>query len=227
MTVRERPPAALRERLLTATAQAPATPPGTWRRRVMASAALAFGWMAAIIAVKGLRLDWDDLPVGSLAATIVALVGVAIGLSLLALARGRAMVGTATTALSIAVWGSLIVLFALVLALDPHGPSTRQFPAMQPTVSHAAACGLMVGIVGAPLLGFGLMATRGLTIARPALTGACLGLGVATWAHAIVRVHCAVGGSGHAILGHLLPALPLMALGVWGLRGMQRRSARR
>ena len=32
----------------------------------MASAALAFGWMAAIIAVKGLRIDWDDLSVEAL-----------------------------------------------------------------------------------------------------------------------------------------------------------------
>jgi len=31
-------------------------------------------------------------------------------------------------------------------------------------------------------------------------------------------LHCAIGGVGHALLGHLLEALPLMAMGAWASR---------
>jgi hypothetical protein len=59
---------------------------------------------------------------------------------------------------------------------------------------------------------------RGLVLSRPGLAGACLGLAAATWAHLLLRVHCPIGGPGHAVLGHLVPTLPLMALGAWAAR---------
>ena len=80
-------------------------------------------------------------------------------------------------------------------------------------MTHARACDLLTLGVALPLIGIGLWMTRGLTPGRPGLAGACLGLAAATWAHLLIRIHCPVGGGGHAVLGHVLPALPLMALG--------------
>jgi hypothetical protein len=87
-----------------------------------------------------------------------------------------------------------------------------------PEVLHAWPCGLLTLLIALPLIGIALLVLRGLTLSRPGLVGACLGLAAATWAHLLIRVHCPLGGAGHAILGHLLPLLPLMILGAWEMR---------
>lgn len=228
MNDRERPPAALKARLLAATARVPATSPGTWGRRLAAGVGAGVLWLGAMLVLKGVRHDWSELPVGSLALTLGGLVAAAALATGVALRRGRAMVGAGGGLLSVAIWGLPVALAVLVSAVDPCGPSTWDAAAPQAGVAGSAAgCCEMTVVVGLPLVGLGVMLLRGLTLARPAIVGACLGLAAATWAHVVVRVHCPRGGAGHALVGHLLPALPLMLLAAWAVWALDRRDTAR
>jgi hypothetical protein len=218
----DRPSSELRARLLAATARAPATRPGTWRRRAIIAGALAIGWTLAAGAILGVRADWRELSALALGQTFVALLAVAALASAAGLTRGRSMVGAAIEPLMGAIWGGLTVLLVLVVAIDPQGPSTATFPA-RAILGRAILCDGLTLAIGLPLVALGRSVLGGLTLARPGLTGACLGLAAATWAHVVVRFHCAAGGSAHALVGHLLPALPLMAAGAWAARRDLRR----
>jgi hypothetical protein len=142
-----------------------------------------------------------------------------------ALRRGRAMVGTGVGALSSVVWGLPLAMVMLVSVVDPCGPSTEHAAEGERLASATGCIGLTV-VVAMPLIALGLMLFRGLTLSRPAIIGGCLGLAAATWAHAVVRMHCPIGGADHALLGHLLPALPLMAVAAWASWALDRRSLR-
>ena len=108
------------------------------------------------------------------------------------------------------------MLLLLVVVIEPRGTPTAAAP--DALLRHGWPCGLLMLLIALPLLGIALLVLRGLTLSRPGLAGACLGLAAATWAHLLIRVHCPLGGAGHAILGHLLPLLPLMILGAWAMR---------
>lgn len=220
-----RPPAELKARLMAAAAVHPATQPGTWARRVAVALAGGALWLAVMLMVKGVRDDWSELPAGTWSLTVAALVASAAVATVVALRRGRAMVGTGAGALSSVAWGLPLALAVLVSVVDPCGPSTEHAAAGE-RLDSAAGCAGMTVVAALPLLALGLTLFRGLTLSRPAIIGACLGLAAATWAHAVVRMHCPLGGVDHALLGHLLPALPLMAVGAWGAWALDRRSIR-
>jgi hypothetical protein len=223
MTMSERPSADLRARLLRAAALTPSTRPRAWARRALLGGLGAMAWCLVAMVALGLRRDWQALPTVSLAETIVTLLAVA-GLAMaVGLTRGRAMVGAASESLVLAAWGLPTVLLLLVVAVDPRASSSVLFAGWPATVWHARACDLFTFIIALPLLGIGLCLPRGLTLSRPGWTGACLGLAAATWAHLVIRVHCPVSGPLHALIGHLLPALPLMALGAWAMIALNRR----
>jgi hypothetical protein len=213
----EAPDAALRERLLGAASRTPATRPGAWRRRVIGAAVFAVVWslMACVALVP--RSDWGSLPAGSLAQTFAVLLAVVAGATAVGLTRGRAMSGASSERLGAAVVACLAVLLALVLAVDPRAATTRTFEGAA-MVRHAIPCAVLLLVVGLPLVGAALVPFAGLTLARPGLTGACVGLAAATLAHAVLRFHCGIGGPGHALLGHFLSGMPLMAVGAWWSR---------
>jgi len=204
MSITERPSADARDRFLQAAAHQPASRPHAWLRRISLAGLGTTAWLLTVLSVLGIRPDWHDLPAPAVLAS-------AIGL-----ARGRSMVGTTTEALSLAAWGVPLLLLLLVVVIDPHGTSTAA--ASDALLLHAWPCGLLTLLIALPLLGIALLVLRGLTLSRPGLAGACLGLSAATWAHLLIRVHCPLAGAGHAILGHLLPLLPLMILGAWAMR---------
>jgi len=208
------PPSGLRARVLGAASRTPATRPGAWSRRVLGAGAFALLWMTAAAALVRARSDWGELPRGSLALTfagLLAVAGAAVGAGL---TRGRAMAGPPLERLATVVAVGLATLLVLVLAVDPGGPSTRQLSGAA-LWWHSGACATLEMGVGLPLVAAFLVPFAGLSLARPGLTGACVGLGAATLAHAVVRFHCGLGGSDHALLGHLLPGVPLMLLGAW------------
>jgi hypothetical protein len=128
------------------------------------------------------------------------------------------MVGAASEVLLGGVVCLPVVLLTAVSAIDPRGPDTLVFAGTVATIEHAVVCEFLVIAVALPLIGLGWALLRGLVLSRPGLSGASLGLGAATWAHVVVRIHCPIGGAGHAIVAHCLPAIPLMALGAWCLR---------
>jgi len=207
----------LRARLLAAARLTPAAAPGAWRRRLTGAGIFAVAWAVLAALALRLRVDWPELAVGPVVETVAGLAGAATLASVAGLSRGRTMAGASVTRLGAAVTIAGAGLLALVMLVDPHGPSTRWFGGAA-MGRHAIPCGSIVLALGLPLLAAGLAPLRGLTLARPGLTGACLGLGAATVAHLVVRLHCAIGGVGHALLGHLLEALPLMAAGAWASR---------
>jgi len=207
----------LRARLLAAARRTPAAPPGAWRRRLWGAGTFAVAWTVLAALAMRLRVDLPELPVGPIVVTVGGLAGAATLASVAGLSRGRTMSGPGVARLAAAVTAAGVGLLALVTLVDPHGPSTRWFQGAA-MGRHAIPCGLIVMALGIPLLLAALAPLRGLTLARPGLTGACLGLAAATVAHLVVRLHCAIGGAGHALLGHLLEALPLMALGAWASR---------
>jgi hypothetical protein len=223
MTMSERPSAELRARLLQAAALTPSTRPRTWARRALLGGLGAMAWWWVVLFALGLRFDWHELPTTSLAETIVTLLAVAVLAMAAGLTRGRAMVGAASESLVLAAWGLPAVLLVLVVAVDPQASSSVLFTGWPATVWHARACDLFTFIIALPLLAIGLLLPRGLTLSRPGWTGACLGLAAATWAHLLIRVHCPVSGPRHALIGHLLPALPLMVLGAWAMTALNRR----
>jgi hypothetical protein len=216
MSITERPSAGIRDRFLRAAASQTASRPRTWFRRVLLGCLGATAWLVTLLSILGLRPDWQDLPAPALTATLAGLLAAALLASAMGLARGRAMVGTTTESLSLTAWGAPLLLLLLVVMVDPRGTPTAMAP--DALLRHAWPCGLLTLLVALPLLGIALLVLRGLTLSRPGLAGACLGLGAATWAHLIIRVHCPLGGTGHAILGHLLPLLPLMIVGAWAMR---------
>lgn len=227
---RQGPPADLKARLLAAAAREPATRPGAWARRLAVTVGLGGLWLVALLMMLGVRRDWAALPGVAWASTVLGLAGAAVVASALALRRGRTMVGAGAAALSVALCGVPVVLTALVAVVDPCAPVSAA-TAVTEAGLHAPA-GLLAGAVrcveitvlaGAPLVGLGLMLLRGLTVSRPVAVGACLGLGAATWAHLLVRLHCSMGGVGHAVVAHLLPAVPLMIVSAWALWALDRR----
>jgi len=216
MSITERPSADARDRFLQAAAHQPASRPHAWLRRISLAGLGTTAWLLTVLSVLGIRPDWHDLPAPAVTATIVVLLAAALLASAIGLARGRSMVGTTTEALSLAAWGVPLLLLLLVVVIDPHGTSTAA--ASDALLLHAWPCGLLTLLIALPLLGIALLVLRGLTLSRPGLAGACLGLSAETWAHLLIRVHCPLAGAGHAILGHLLPLLPLMILGAWAMR---------
>jgi len=214
MKTSERPPADLRARVLAAAHRTPATRPGTWARRVLGAGGFALLWVLLAAALLRVRSDWGELPGGGLALTFGALVAVAAAALGAGLTRGRAMAGPALERLVLVVAVGLATLLVLVLAVDPQGASTRHLSGAE-LWWHSAPCAALEIGVGLPLAIAALVPFAGLSLARPGLTGACVGLAAATVAHAVVRFHCGLGGSNHALVGHLLPGVPLMLLGAW------------
>ncbi|HEY4186598.1 MAG TPA: NrsF family protein [Polyangia bacterium] len=212
-----RPSPDMRARLLAAARQTPASRPGAWRRRLTGVGLFALCWTLLAAFVLRLRPDWGELPSGALSQTFAGLGAVVALASGAGLARGKTMTGAGVEKLVAVVAVGVTVLLVLVMAVDPTGPSTKSFTGAA-MATHAIPCELLVLALGLPLLGAGLLPLAGLTLSRPGLTGSCLGLAAATISHLVVRCHCSVGGAGHAFLGHLLPALPLMLLGAWACR---------
>ena len=192
---------------------------------MIASIVSALALASVMAATMRARADWAELPASALVATFGGLLAVAVAAAWVSLARGRSMIGAGTERLLAVSGVGLAVLLALVLSVDPTGATTRFFSGADEG-ARALRCDLIVVVLGLVLLAIGAIPLRGLTLGRPGLTGACLGLAAATLAHAVVRFHCSIGGPLHALLGHLLPALPLMAVGAWALaRRLPARSA--
>ncbi len=213
----ERPSSDMRARLLASAQRTPAAPPGAWRRRVAGVGAFTLTWTLLAGMALRRRPDWGELPVEALAQTFVVLAAIA-GLSAVAgLSRGPSMTGLGVERATTMIGVAAMAVLALVVAVDPRGPSTKLF-AGAAMGAHAIPCDLLIVGLGLPLVGAGLLPLARLTLSRPGLVGSAVGLAAATISHLVVRFHCSIGGAGHAILGHVLPAIPLMAVGAWASR---------
>jgi negative regulator of sigma F NrsF-like protein len=207
------PPADLRARVLADVAKAPATRPGAFRARSIATASALALWGTAALLALGLRGDWAELPGAYATGTLALLVLGAAGLTWIAAARGRAMVGP-NAAVALFVLSALPPALSFVsMALIAPASSSRALSGFDALVRVSLACGTISVVLALPPLVAFLLLKRGLPLSTPALVGASLGAASATWAHALVHMHCSVADRWHVLLGHALPTLPLMAAG--------------
>ncbi len=207
------PPADLRARVLADVAKAPAAPPGAFRRRALAAAAALALWGCAALLTFGLRRDWAELPAHYAAGTLALLGLGAACLTWVASARGAAMVGPPAALVLLAIAALPPALSLAAMALVSPGASSTSADSWGALVRASLACDGLSLLLALPLLAALLLARRGLLLPAPALTGASLGAAAATWAHALVHMHCALADPMHILLGHALPTLPLMAIG--------------
>ena len=205
-------PPELRARVLASVAKTPA-PPAAWPRRVLVSGAVGAVWLGAAYAWLGLRMDWSELPLVYSAGTLVALALSASVLSVAALARGREMLGLPVRFLLAAI--SLVPLGVLVWVslVRGHGPSTVMFPSIGASLARGSACDFISLGLAIPLTALLLRLKRDALVGAPILGGASIGAAAATWAHVVVHAHCPVGNLSHALVGHLLPIVPVMLVG--------------
>lgn len=203
-------PPGLRERVLASRSSTPAAPPGAWgRRRALALAFVAL-WTTLGIFYWEMRDDWARLPAWYRAASVALIGGTGLGLMLLALSRGRYMVGPGVRGLRAAsVALPLLTLAWVAFFAYPTSPPGS----LQVELSTALHCHGVALLTAAPALGLLLWLRRGLTQPAPGLLGACLGASTAAWAHVVLFTTCPAGGPVHASFGHALPVLPLMLLG--------------
>ncbi len=196
-------PPELRARLLRSVAAAPAPPTLSWGRRSAAAIVACAAWVLAAVTLIGPHGEGPRLATWYVLGVLVLVVGGGAALLGLGLGRGRYLVGPSVERLR---WFALVPLASLVwvaMAAPESG-----------SVSHPAwRCHSHGLLLGAPLLVVLLSLRRGLSTSTSALLGACLGACTGAWVHLILFAVCPDGGASHGVLGHVLPAVPLMAGG--------------
>jgi len=207
------PPASLRARVLGDVAAAPA-PRGS---RVVPYAALAavIVWVALRAWLEHRRADWEALPASASWAPLADAVFVACLVSVLALSRGKTMVGPSARALWAATLAPIVITATvLLLAVSTAATDAASLAAGGASFwPSALRCGSGALAVGIPVTLLLVAARRKLVFASPALVGAAAGIAAGSWAHAILHWGCPIAGAGHVMIGHALPTLPLAALG--------------
>jgi hypothetical protein len=136
---------------------------------------------------------------------------VAVTALIVALSRGRSMLGrTGTSLLALAVLTPL-VLFAWKVFVS------SRYPAMTVEWSERPGfrCLRLSCLLGVwPLVAF-VMTRRGTDPTHPRLTGGAIGAAVGAAAWVLVDLWCPVAYVPHLLLGHVLPLLLATAAGTW------------
>ncbi len=198
----------LRERLLAAIAtDASPTRRIATRMRVQLLVSAGAVSIAAWIAAGGIRPT--GRPAVLMIATFAGAAAVATVALLLALCRGRSMLGRSAPALIGMTLATPALLLAWKIGVSVH------FPGM--TVPWPGRAGFRCLYVAtstgiAPFAAF-LHVWRHTQPAHPRLTGLAIGTaaGAVTWG--LVDLWCPVAYAGHLLLGHLLPVIVFAALG--------------
>jgi hypothetical protein len=192
----------LRARVLAAAASAPSPTRGrTWARNIALAVAATAVPVALFRSFYGMRLD--ARPELLVRATAGGAAVIALGVSLLALFRGRSMLGRRRSTLL-----ALVIGVPLMLLLWKLG-ATLWFPKMfvLHLERHGFRC-LALGCLLAPApLAAVLWSRRGTDFVQPTLSGATLGVAVGAVAWVFVDLWCPVTDYHHLLLGHVLPVL--------------------
>lgn len=206
--LRPEPPRELRARVLELVAQRPASSRRTVRRHTFAWAAVGVAVPVVLFALLG-GMHAGPRPGALLVATVVGTGGlslvslsVAFGRSgrTLGPARSWLLAGAFVPPLLLVLWKvGVSAAFSGMLEAWPARPGLRCF-----------GVSLLFGIV--PLITF-LLARRGSDPVHPRSLGAALGAAGGLWAATLVDLWCPVAFPVHVVLGHVLPALLLAAVG--------------
>ena len=130
-------------------------------------------------------------------------------LSLLALFRGKSMLGTSRPLLLGATIATPMALFAWMLLFNVAHPET--FAVCKGRVGFVCLdLALTIGAV--PLLAV-LVARRGTDPVHPGATGAALGAAIGCWVGVTLDLSCECTNPSHILLGHVLPVALLVGAG--------------
>jgi hypothetical protein len=158
---------------------------------------------------------------GARSAGFIALSGLAWGTialvtTLLAVPRGRSMLGASVPWLLAATLAVVPLLAASWLCL----PAPSSLQAAHGVRSDAVCFALTVALALAPLFHF-MRARSGTDPLHPALTGAALGAAAGAWGACLIDLHCWRVDLAHVLAGHVAPVLVLTVVGaVWGHRAL-------
>ena len=196
------PPADLRARVLAATSREPAPTRGELRLR---NAALLLSGIVVpalvFFAYGGVRAT--NRPGGLIAETAGGAALVALTALIVAVSRGRSMLGRAGVWLLALAVATPVALFAWKVLVSSQFPGAMaQWPGRIGFRCLRLSCLMMAW----PLVAF-VMTRRGSDPTHPVLTGAAVGaaIGASTWV--FVDLWCPVAYVPHLLLGHVLPCV--------------------
>ena len=215
MTQPSRPPgpsADLRARVLASIKEESSPTLPAVRRRRLLTVTLGFVPLVVLFQLVGGIRAGDPRPTGYVALLVVTWTLLAAAASWGSLARGTSMLGRPRAWLvGVAVATPLLLLAAAssgyvwwpATALAGCGP-----------LGHLTCVmfGSLMGI--GPLVAF-VVARSGTDPVHPRVTGAAIGAAAGAWGSLAIGVHCTYTSPVHEALGHVLPVLVLVGLGVW------------
>ncbi|HEX7671238.1 MAG TPA: NrsF family protein [Polyangiaceae bacterium] len=204
------PAADLRSRVLSAVANSPAPTRAATRLRNTILFVSGFVVPVAIFwAYGGMR---ESPRPGTLIAETSAGAGlVALTAMIIALSRGRSMLGRAGTWLLGLALVTPLVLFAWKVLVSSSYPEMTVVWPERPGFRCLRLSCLMAAW---PLVAF-VMTRRGTDPTHPRLTGAAIGAAVGAAVWVLVDLWCPVAYVPHVLLGHVLPLLLTTAAGTW------------
>jgi hypothetical protein len=204
------PSAELRARILETASRQPSPTRSQLRLRnaallvtgIMVPLVVFFSWGGLRQAARPDLLVWETAGGGAF---------IALTLCILALKRGRSMLGrTGTALLAVAVLAPL-VLFAWKLA------TSSQFDGMTvewPTRVGFKCLRLACLTAAWPLVG-AIMVRRGTDPTHPRLTGAAIGAAIGSCSWVLVDLWCPVAYVPHLMVGHVFPLVATTVAGAW------------
>jgi hypothetical protein len=180
----------------------------TLRHRVLALA-LSFAWLAAHLAIYGVRSDFATLSFGYVAAEIVLPFVLGLASLVVALQPGRSGLG-----LGIGVASTLALLAPLLfgLVVSAH-PSPRAVPPADTTWIGAVLCFDLTLVWAAVPLVFAALALRHVFPVAVSWRSALVGVASGLFSAGVMNLHCANVARFHMTLGHAVPAIIATVVG--------------
>jgi hypothetical protein len=175
-------------------------------RRRLVTLLVLFVPLSLFLALGGVRMA--PRPSGLVIETALGSSILAILVALVALGRGRSMLGRPR------IWLVSVVLLTPVLLFSWRALASSQYPDMMLEWSERPGlrCLLLSGLLSlAPLFGL-LWLRRGSEPVKPHLTAAALGASVGAGSWVLVDLWCPVGYVPHLLLGHLAPLVFIIAV---------------
>lgn len=150
-------------------------------------------------------------PRALVAETVIGAAAIALTALMVALGRGRSMLGRSNGVLLGLVVGTPLAMFALKLGVS------SQFHGMMESMPERPGfrCLLLSCLMAAWPLVAVVMTRRGSDPVHPRLTGAALGVAVGACSWVLVDMWCPVAYVPHLMLGHVLPLVLLSIAGAW------------
>ena len=212
------PPAVLYDRVRASIETTPASTIGTRTRIILAlTTSLLVALLVLLIASEvvyqrqavGLEVEAQSIP--HLLFVLLALVGLTLVSTLIALTRGRSGLGLQALSLAlvaalVAPVSALLVLESPVHAHDPGVVGVEISP-------WGLRCLVIATIVGMFVLVSFAVALRRAVPAASSLRGAAIGAAAGAWAGLTVFMFCPSGDFQHLLIGHVLPVVAFTILG--------------